>query len=87
MGVYSRRKSWETKVGNVVIGGDAPIRVQSMTTTQTTDTDGSVEQAGGGWRREGDGGGRGWRRMGMEEGGDGGGWGWRREGDRGGQGT
>ncbi|MBO5951756.1 MAG: (E)-4-hydroxy-3-methylbut-2-enyl-diphosphate synthase [Bacteroidaceae bacterium] len=45
MGVYSRRKSWETKVGNVVIGGDAPIRVQSMTTTQTTDTEGSVEQA------------------------------------------
>ena len=45
MGVYSRRKSWETKVGNVVIGGDAPIRVQSMTTTQTTDTKGSVEQA------------------------------------------
>lgn len=45
MGVYSRRKSWETKVGNVVIGGDAPIRVQSMTTTQTTDTESSVEQA------------------------------------------
>ncbi|MBO5932720.1 MAG: (E)-4-hydroxy-3-methylbut-2-enyl-diphosphate synthase [Bacteroidaceae bacterium] len=45
MGVYSRRKSWKTKVGNVVIGGDAPIRVQSMTTTQTTDTEGSVEQA------------------------------------------
>ncbi|MBR4303283.1 MAG: (E)-4-hydroxy-3-methylbut-2-enyl-diphosphate synthase [Bacteroidaceae bacterium] len=45
MGVYSRRKSWETKVGNVVIGGSAPVRVQSMTTTQTTDTDGSVEQA------------------------------------------
>ena len=45
MGVYSRRKSWETKVGNVVIGGNAPIRVQSMTTTQTTDTEGSVEQA------------------------------------------
>ena len=45
MGVYSSRKCWETKVGNVVIGGDAPIRVQSMTTTQTTDTEGSVEQA------------------------------------------
>lgn len=45
MGVYSRRKSWETKVGNVVIGGDAPIRVQSMTTTQTTDTEACVEQA------------------------------------------
>lgn len=45
MGVYGRRKSWETKVGNVVIGGNAPIRVQSMTTTQTTDTEGSVEQA------------------------------------------
>ena len=29
----------------MVIGGDAPIRVQSMTTTQTTDTEGSVEQA------------------------------------------
>lgn len=45
MGVYNRRKSSETKVGNVVIGGSAPVRVQSMTTTQTTDTDGSVEQA------------------------------------------
>ncbi|MBQ2412972.1 MAG: (E)-4-hydroxy-3-methylbut-2-enyl-diphosphate synthase, partial [Anaerotignum sp.] len=45
MGVYNRRKSSTTIVGNTTIGGDAPIRVQSMTTTQTTDTDACVEQA------------------------------------------
>lgn len=45
MGIYNRRKSSVTKVGNITIGGNSPIRVQSMTTTQTTDTDGSVEQA------------------------------------------
>lgn len=45
MGIYNRRKSSVTKVGNITIGGNSPIRVQSMTTTQTTDTEGSVEQA------------------------------------------
>lgn len=32
-------------IGNLTLGGDAPIRVQSMTTTDTMDTEGSVEQS------------------------------------------
>lgn len=32
-------------IGNVALGGEAPIRVQSMTTTDTMDTEGSVEQS------------------------------------------
>ena len=42
---YKRRQSDEVCVGDLRIGGDNPIRVQSMTTTSTLDTDGSVEQA------------------------------------------
>ncbi|MGN0281821.1 MAG: 4-hydroxy-3-methylbut-2-en-1-yl diphosphate synthase [Prevotella sp.] len=41
---YTRRESSVTRVGNTPMGGDNPIRVQSMTTTSTTDTEGSVEQ-------------------------------------------
>lgn len=41
---YHRRKSIPVKVGDVVIGGDNPIVVQSMTTVDTMDTMGSVEQ-------------------------------------------
>lgn len=41
---YSRRKTIPVKVGDVVIGGDNPIVVQSMTTVDTMDTFGSVEQ-------------------------------------------
>ena len=41
---YSRRKTIPVKVGDVVIGGDNPIVVQSMTTVDTMDTLGSVEQ-------------------------------------------
>ncbi len=41
---FTRRKSHEVKVGNVVIGGDNPIVVQSMTNTSTMDTEASVEQ-------------------------------------------
>ncbi len=41
---YHRRKSIPVKVGDVVIGGDNPIVVQSMTTIDTMDTIGSVEQ-------------------------------------------
>ena len=40
-----RRLTTPTKVGNIVIGGDAPIRVQSMTTTNTNDTEACVAQA------------------------------------------
>ena len=40
-----RRQTTPTHVGNITIGGGAPIRVQSMTTTDTNDTAGCVEQA------------------------------------------
>ncbi|HMG94307.1 MAG TPA: (E)-4-hydroxy-3-methylbut-2-enyl-diphosphate synthase [Chryseolinea sp.] len=42
---YSRRKTIEVKIGEVPIGGENPIRVQSMTTIDTMDTIGSVEQS------------------------------------------
>lgn len=42
---YSRRKTIPVKVGDVIIGGDNPIVVQSMTTVDTMDTIGSVEQS------------------------------------------
>ncbi|MDO9551870.1 (E)-4-hydroxy-3-methylbut-2-enyl-diphosphate synthase [Rhodonellum sp.] len=41
---YSRRKTIPVKVGDVFIGGNHPIVVQSMTTVDTMDTLGSVEQ-------------------------------------------
>lgn len=43
--VSNRRLTSVTKVGNVAIGGDNPIRIQSMTTTDTNDTEASVAQA------------------------------------------
>ena len=42
---YSRYKTREVKVGNIHIGGNNPIRVQSMTTTDTMDTNATVEQS------------------------------------------
>ena len=39
-----RRKSRQIMVGNVPVGGDAPIAVQSMTATHTTDIDATVAQ-------------------------------------------
>ena len=42
---FSRFKTREVKVGNVVIGGDNPIRVQSMTTTDTMNTQATVEES------------------------------------------
>ncbi len=41
---YKRRQSTVVQVGGVAIGGNNPIRLQSMTTTSTLDTNGSVEQ-------------------------------------------
>ncbi len=41
---YSRRKTRVVDIGGVPMGGDNPIRVQSMTTVDTMDTMGSVEQ-------------------------------------------
>ena len=40
-----RRKTSNVQVGNIFIGSDYPIRVQTMMNTSTNDTDGSVEQA------------------------------------------
>lgn len=40
-----RRRTTVTRVGTTAIGGDNPIRVQSMTTTNTNDTVACVEQA------------------------------------------
>ena len=41
---YIRRKSSPTHIGDIPVGGDNPIRVQSMTNTNTNDTEASVEQ-------------------------------------------
>lgn len=40
-----RYSTTEVKIGSVIIGGEQPIRPQSMTTTDTMDTDGSVNQS------------------------------------------
>src|SRR3989338_11124437 len=39
-----RRKSREVKIGNVKIGGNNPIAIQSMTTTDTTNINATVKQ-------------------------------------------
>ena len=44
---YRRRHSSTVQIGNVPLGGDNPIRMQSMTSTSTLDTDVSGAQ----WRR------------------------------------
>ena len=41
----TRRISSVARVGNIAIGGDNPIRIQSMATTDTNDTEASVAQA------------------------------------------
>lgn len=41
---YSRYKTREVKIGNIPVGADNPIRIQSMTTTDTMDTIATVEQ-------------------------------------------
>ena len=43
--MYNRRLSSVAHVGNIEIGGDNPIRIQSMATTDTNDTEASVSQA------------------------------------------
>ena len=40
----SRRKTTQIKVGNVGVGSDYPVSVQSMTTTKTRDTDETLGQ-------------------------------------------
>ena len=40
----ARRASRKIKVGSVYVGGDAPISVQSMTTTLTSDVNATLQQ-------------------------------------------
>ena len=42
--LFQRRKSIKIKVGQVEIGGDAPISVQSMTNTDTRNVEATVSQ-------------------------------------------
>ena len=44
---FERRATRQIKVGDVAVGGDAPISVQSMTTTKTADVDGTLAQVYG----------------------------------------
>ncbi|HKI87682.1 MAG TPA: flavodoxin-dependent (E)-4-hydroxy-3-methylbut-2-enyl-diphosphate synthase, partial [Draconibacterium sp.] len=41
---YERQKTWEVNIGGLPVGGNNPIRIQSMTTSTTKDTDAVVEQ-------------------------------------------
>src|SRR4051812_37816194 len=42
--VTERRRTRQIHVGNVAVGGDAPISVQSMTITKTADVEGTLQQ-------------------------------------------
>ena len=42
---YSRFVTREVKIGDLPMGGGNPIRIQSMTTTDTMDTAGTVPQS------------------------------------------
>ncbi|MDR0603032.1 MAG: (E)-4-hydroxy-3-methylbut-2-enyl-diphosphate synthase [Bacteroidales bacterium] len=42
---YNRRKTWTVTVGDIPMGSDYPIRIQSMTNTNTLDTKTCVEQS------------------------------------------
>ena len=42
---YQRFETREVKIGEIAIGGSNPIRIQSMTTTDTMDTNATVEQS------------------------------------------
>ncbi len=41
---FERQKTWEVNIGGIGVGGNNPIRIQSMTDTSTKDTDSTVEQ-------------------------------------------
>jgi (E)-4-hydroxy-3-methylbut-2-enyl-diphosphate synthase len=44
MAIIQRRKSVTAKIGNVRVGGDVPVVVQSMTNTDTADVQSTVQQ-------------------------------------------
>ncbi|HNZ62692.1 MAG TPA: flavodoxin-dependent (E)-4-hydroxy-3-methylbut-2-enyl-diphosphate synthase, partial [Paludibacteraceae bacterium] len=41
---YQRRPSIEVRIGQLLMGGTQPVRIQSMTNTDTNDIDASLEQ-------------------------------------------
>ncbi|MDR2911154.1 MAG: (E)-4-hydroxy-3-methylbut-2-enyl-diphosphate synthase [Bacteroidales bacterium] len=41
---YDRQETWEVNIGGIPIGGNNPIRIQTMTDTNTQDTDAIIEQ-------------------------------------------
>jgi (E)-4-hydroxy-3-methylbut-2-enyl-diphosphate synthase len=41
---FQRMKTTEVRIGNIPLGGDQPIRIQSMTDTDTKDTEATVNQ-------------------------------------------
>ncbi|MBQ7635370.1 MAG: (E)-4-hydroxy-3-methylbut-2-enyl-diphosphate synthase [Bacteroidaceae bacterium] len=43
-GIVTRRRSHEVRIGTLRLGAENPVRVQTMTTTDTNDVAGSVEQ-------------------------------------------
>ena len=45
MTAYSRLKTLEVSIGGLLLGNGHPIRVQTMTTTDTMDTKATVEQS------------------------------------------
>lgn len=42
--MITRKKTRQVQVGKVPVGGDAPVSIQSMTTTKTSDVDGTLAQ-------------------------------------------
>lgn len=42
--MITRKKTRQVQVGKVGVGGDAPVSIQSMTTTKTSDVDGTLAQ-------------------------------------------
>src|SRR3989339_378637 len=44
MKLFDRGKTRKIRIGNVTIGGGSPVRVQSMTNTDTTDVNSTVRQ-------------------------------------------
>ena len=42
--MFERKKTRQVKVGNVLVGGDARVSIQSMTTTKTSDVEGTLQQ-------------------------------------------
>ena len=50
MSTIKRRQSYTAKIGNVRVGSDAPVMVQSMTNTDTADVASTVNQVRAGSR-------------------------------------